>query len=168
MPLRRSMSDGARDCIAFGKRSRVGLTVEGTVAVELELIEHVIGRRLAVRRFELGVAAVGRHGDVFCIAAFVAITRRRAESRRIDEQDFAETPLSDRATHDLSGVPERLSGDCKTMAPGCFPQICTHQRNNRAVLTEFAPSEGSTRLTRNRMGSSNPKSVAVMMAVRGA
>jgi hypothetical protein len=76
--------DGARDCVAFGKRSVVGLVLEGTVAVELELVENVIGRGWAVRRFEFGVVVVGRHGRSFAgsaahIAAFMAITWRRAE-----------------------------------------------------------------------------------------
>ena len=38
------VGDGARDGIAFGKRPRIGLVVEGTVAIELKLVEDVIGR----------------------------------------------------------------------------------------------------------------------------
>ena len=38
------VGDSARDGVAFGKRSRVGLVVEGTVAIELKLVEDVIGR----------------------------------------------------------------------------------------------------------------------------
>jgi hypothetical protein len=34
----------ARDGIAFGKRSWIGLVVEGTVALELKLCQNVIGR----------------------------------------------------------------------------------------------------------------------------
>jgi hypothetical protein len=36
--------DGAGHGIAFGKRSRIGLVLEGTVAIELKLVEDVIGR----------------------------------------------------------------------------------------------------------------------------
>ena len=38
------VGDGAGDGIAFGKRSRIGLVVEGTVAIELKFVEDVIGR----------------------------------------------------------------------------------------------------------------------------
>ena len=34
---------GAADGVAFGQRSRVGLVLEGSVAIELKLGEHVIG-----------------------------------------------------------------------------------------------------------------------------
>ena len=37
------VGDGAGDGVAFGKRPRIGLVVEGTVAVELKLAEEVIG-----------------------------------------------------------------------------------------------------------------------------
>jgi hypothetical protein len=36
--------DGSGHGIAFGKRSGIGLVLEGTIAVELQLIEDVIGR----------------------------------------------------------------------------------------------------------------------------
>jgi hypothetical protein len=36
--------DGAGHGVAFGKRSRIGFVLEGTVAVELKLVEDVIGR----------------------------------------------------------------------------------------------------------------------------
>ncbi len=39
------VGDGAADGIGLGQRPRVGLVLEGTVAVELELGEDVIGRR---------------------------------------------------------------------------------------------------------------------------
>ena len=35
--------DGAGDGIAFGKRSRIGFVLKGTVAIELKLVEDVIG-----------------------------------------------------------------------------------------------------------------------------
>ena len=37
------VGDGAGDGVAFGKRPRVGLVVEGAVAIELKLAEEVIG-----------------------------------------------------------------------------------------------------------------------------
>ncbi len=37
------VGDSARDGVAFGKRSRVRLVVEGTEAIELKLVEDVIG-----------------------------------------------------------------------------------------------------------------------------
>ncbi len=37
------VGDSARDGVAFGKRSRVWLVVEGTEAIELKLVEDVIG-----------------------------------------------------------------------------------------------------------------------------
>ena len=39
------VGDGAGDGVAFGQRSRVGLVLEGAIAVELEFGEDVIGRR---------------------------------------------------------------------------------------------------------------------------
>ena len=38
------VGDGAGDRSAFGQRSRIGLVLEGTVAVELKFGEDVIGR----------------------------------------------------------------------------------------------------------------------------
>ena len=38
------VGDGAGDGIAFGKRPRIGLVLEGTIAIELEFVEDVIGR----------------------------------------------------------------------------------------------------------------------------
>jgi hypothetical protein len=38
------VGDSTRDSVAFGKRSRVRLVVEGTIAVELKLAQDVIGR----------------------------------------------------------------------------------------------------------------------------
>ena len=37
------VGDSAGDGVAFGKRSRIGLVVEGTEAIELKLVEDVIG-----------------------------------------------------------------------------------------------------------------------------
>ena len=37
------VGEGAGDGVAFGKRPRIGLVVEGAVAVELKLVEEVIG-----------------------------------------------------------------------------------------------------------------------------
>ena len=37
------VGEGAGDGVAFGKRPRIGLVVEGAVAVELNLAEEVIG-----------------------------------------------------------------------------------------------------------------------------
>ena len=39
------VGDGAGDHLAFGKRSRIGLVVEWTVAKELQFAEDVVGRR---------------------------------------------------------------------------------------------------------------------------
>ena len=36
--------DGAGHGVAFGKRSRIGFVLKGTVAIELKLVEDVIGR----------------------------------------------------------------------------------------------------------------------------
>ena len=38
------VGDGAGDGVAFGQRSRIGFVLEGTIAVELEFGEDVIGR----------------------------------------------------------------------------------------------------------------------------
>ena len=38
------VGDGAGDGLSFGQRSRVGLVLEGAIAVELEFGEDVIGR----------------------------------------------------------------------------------------------------------------------------
>ncbi len=53
--------------------------LEGTMAIELELGEDVIGRGCVVHGLEVGIV-VGRHGDVLFgsaapTAAFVAITQ---------------------------------------------------------------------------------------------
>ena len=37
------VGEGAGDGVAFGKRPRIGLVVEGAVAIELKLAEEVIG-----------------------------------------------------------------------------------------------------------------------------
>ena len=39
-----NVCDGAGHGVAFGKRSRIGLVLEGAVAIELEFVEDVIGR----------------------------------------------------------------------------------------------------------------------------
>ena len=39
------IGDGAGDDLALGKRPRIGLVVEGTVAEELQFVEDVVGRR---------------------------------------------------------------------------------------------------------------------------
>ena len=38
------VGDGAGDDLAFGKRPRIGLVLEGTVAIELKFAEDVVGR----------------------------------------------------------------------------------------------------------------------------
>ena len=38
------VGDGAGDGVAFGQRPRIGLVLEGTVAIELKFVEDVIGR----------------------------------------------------------------------------------------------------------------------------
>ena len=66
--------------LGLGQRPRIGLVLEGAVAVELQLGEEVVGRGGGVRGLEVGVVVVGRHGDVLSsdsaapIAAFTAIT----------------------------------------------------------------------------------------------
>ena len=44
------VGDGAGDRIGLGQRPRVGLVLEGTVAVELEFGEDVIGREMTCAR----------------------------------------------------------------------------------------------------------------------
>ena len=56
------VGDAAGDDAAFRKRSRVGFVFEGTVAVELEFLKQVIGRRGIVVRLVCGVVSIG-HGD---------------------------------------------------------------------------------------------------------
>ena len=72
------IGDGASDGAGFGQRSRIGLVLEGTVAVELKFGEDVVGRGCRVRRLVAGVVVIGRHGrfpfvgSAAPIAAFVA------------------------------------------------------------------------------------------------
>jgi hypothetical protein len=58
------VGDGTGDGTGFGKRSRVGLVLEGAIAVELELGKDVIGRGCRLRRLIVLLVVVDRHGGV--------------------------------------------------------------------------------------------------------
>ena len=58
------VGDGTGDGTGFGQRSRVGLVLEGAIAVELELGEDVIGRGCRLRRLVVLFVVVDRHGGV--------------------------------------------------------------------------------------------------------
>src|SRR5260370_335575 len=59
------VDDGAGDSSGCRQRSGVGIVLERTVAINLELGEDVIGRGCVVYGLEVGIVAVGRHGDFF-------------------------------------------------------------------------------------------------------
>ena len=55
--------DGAADNLGFGRRSRVGLVRGWMIAVKLKLGADVISGRCPVHGLEIGVVAIGLHGD---------------------------------------------------------------------------------------------------------
>ena len=57
------VGDGASDGAGFGQRPRVGLVLEGAIAVKLQFVQDVVGRGCGVRRLVAGVVVIDRHGD---------------------------------------------------------------------------------------------------------
>ena len=53
------VGDGAGDAAAFGKRPGIGFVSEGAIAVELKLLQNMLGRGRVVVRFEVVVPAHG-------------------------------------------------------------------------------------------------------------
>ena len=54
------VGDGAGDAVAFGEWPGIGFVLEGTVAVELKLLQNVVGRGRDVVRLEVVMLAHGR------------------------------------------------------------------------------------------------------------